>query len=117
MIRATLAVTTLLALTACQDTAPTFSAVSITLPQDSITFPDRPGVEAIIANCTACHSPDMILNQPALTRAQWQSTITKMREVYKASIDPAAEEAILRYLEAVSTGGDELPQVRTSMQH
>ena len=106
MIRTTLALAlaALLTLAACQDSAPTFATVSITLPADSTTFPDRPGVEAITANCTACHSPDMILNQPALTRAQWQSSIDKMKSVYKASIDPAAEGAILDYLEGVRAG-------------
>ena len=96
------ALTALLGLTACQDSAPTFARVEITLPQETTTFPDRPGVEAITANCAACHSPDMILNQPALTRAQWQSTIDKMRSVYKASIDPAAEGEILDYLDGMS---------------
>ncbi len=104
MIRTTLALAALLTLTACQDSAPTFSTVSITLPEDTATFPAGPGVEAITANCTACHSPDMILNQPPLTREQWQSSIDKMRSVYKASIDPAAEGAILDYLEGVSAG-------------
>ena len=96
------ALAALLALGACQDSAPDFPPTDIALPQEGIAFPDRPGVDAITANCSACHSPDMILNQPALTRAQWQSTLTKMREVYKASIDPAAEREILDYLDGVS---------------
>ena len=98
MTRATLALSAALLLTACGESAPTFGTVEIILPEDSTTFPAGPGVEAITANCTACHSPDMILNQPALTRDQWRSSIAKMREVYKATIDPAAEEAILNYL-------------------
>jgi hypothetical protein len=105
MKRALLAAATLLALSACGSRAPNFTQVSITLPEDDGSFPAHPGVEAITANCSACHSPSMILNQPRLTRAQWQSTITKMREVYKASIDPTAEPAILGYLDAVSAGG------------
>ena len=116
MMRGAAAIAALLALAGCQDGAPRFDTVSIELPDDGGSFPDGPGVEAITANCTACHSPSMILNQPALTRDQWQSTITKMREVYKASIDPAAEGAILRYLEAVSARSSELPQLRTSAQ-
>lgn len=101
-LAAPVALAALLALGACQDSAPDFAPMDIALPQDSIALPDRPGVEVVTANCTACHSADMILNQPALTRAQWQSTLTKMREVYKASIDSAAEPAILDYLEAQS---------------
>lgn len=104
MNRALLAAAALLTLTACGSRAPNFTQVSITLPDDDGSFPAQPGVEAVTANCSACHSPSMILHQPRLTRAQWQSTISKMREVYKASIDPAAEPAILGYLEAVSAG-------------
>lgn len=89
-----------LLLTACGESEPTFGVVDISLPEDSSTFPPGPGVEAITAHCTACHSPDMVLNQPVLTREQWAKTIGKMREVYQASIDPAAEAAILDYLQA-----------------
>jgi cytochrome c5 len=79
-----------------------FADVSITLPEDTGTFPDGPGKDAMIANCGACHSPSMILTQPRLTADQWKSTIKKMREVYKAPIDAADEPAILAYLESVS---------------
>lgn len=92
----------LLALSACQDRAPEFSAVSIALPDDDVLFPDGPGVDAVTANCSACHSADMILNQPRPTRAQWQSLIGKMRSVHKATIDPAAEAAVLDYLDGLS---------------
>jgi hypothetical protein len=104
MMRGAVTIAALLALAACQDGAPSFDTVSISLPDDGGSFPDGPGVEAITANCTACHSPSMILNQPALTRDQWQSSINKMREVYKATVDPAAEGAILDYLEARGAG-------------
>jgi mono/diheme cytochrome c family protein len=104
MKRASFALLALLALAACQDDAPTFSKVAVDLPQDDGTFPAGPGVEAFTANCAACHSADMILNQPALKREQWQAAIKKMREVYKAKIDPAVEPAILDYLEARSAG-------------
>jgi mono/diheme cytochrome c family protein len=105
LTRIALTLTAAMLLTACGDSAPTFGTVEITLPEDTATFPAGPGVEAITTNCTACHSPDMILNQPALTRDQWRSSIGKMREVYKATIDPAAEEAILDYLMARDVEG------------
>ncbi len=94
-----------LALTACTgQPASKFAFVdtSVTLPQDVATFPVRAGSDAMTANCAACHSPSMILLQPALTTDQWKGEIKKMREVYKAPIDPAAEPAILAYLEATS---------------
>lgn len=92
----------LMALTACQDAPPEFAEVSVTLPDTENPFPDGPGVEAMTANCAACHSADMILNQPKLTREKWQASIEKMRKIFKAPIDPAAEPAILDYLESVS---------------
>ena len=44
----------------------------------------------------------MILLQPALTSDEWKAEIKKMKEVYKAPVDHAAEPAILAYLEATS---------------
>ncbi|HEV7234431.1 MAG TPA: cytochrome c [Sphingorhabdus sp.] len=95
------------AATAC-DSSPAveFTDVSVTLPEDKGEFPDRPGKDAMIANCAGCHSPSMILTQPRLTQDQWKGVIKKMREVYKAPIDPAAEADILAYL----TGGETTAQ-------
>ena len=95
----------LLALAACNPTPTSkfaFADVTVRLPVDTASFPPRPGVEAITANCSACHSTSMILLQPALTSAQWQAEIKKMKEVYKAPVDPAAEPEILAYLDAMS---------------
>ena len=95
----------MLALAACSEQPKnkfTFTDVAIRLPQDTALFPVRDGVEAMNANCAACHSTSMILLQPALTSDEWKAEIKKMREVYKAPIDPAAEPAILAYLEAMS---------------
>jgi cytochrome c5 len=91
-----------LTLTACQDSTPKFAAMTVELPDNDVPFPDGPGVDAVTANCGACHSADMILNQPKLTREKWQASIEKMRKVFKAPIDPEAEPAILDYLESVS---------------
>ncbi len=94
-----------LALSAC-DQAPSdrfkFTDVAVRLPEDAALFPPREGAEAMNRNCAACHSTSMILLQPALTTEQWKAEIKKMREVYKAPIDPADEPAILTYLEAMS---------------
>jgi hypothetical protein len=40
----------------------------------------------------------MVLNQPALPRAEWQAEIDKMRATYKAPIDAEDVEAILACL-------------------
>lgn len=93
-----------LPLSGCQDAAPTFATASVTLPDTEPAFPAGPGVEAVTNNCSACHSPDMILNQPKQTREQWAKSIDKMRKVFKAEIAEADETAILDYLERVSAG-------------
>jgi cytochrome c5 len=99
------AIVALLALASCTEQPKnkvTFTDVAVNLPQDTTQFPVRDGVEAMNANCAACHSTSMILLQPSLTSDEWKAEIKKMREVYKAPVDPAAEPAILAYLEATS---------------
>ncbi len=57
-----------------------------------------PGADAMNANCTACHSAEMVHTQPALTKAAWQAEVTKMQKVYKASVNEADIPAIMDYL-------------------
>lgn len=78
----------------------TFADASITLPDDPLALPDLPGRDAVIANCTACHSPSTMLQQPRIPAAKWESIICKMVEVYKAPIDQAAVPAIVQYMVA-----------------
>lgn len=82
--------------------APPTRRLSVTLPDAEGLLPERYGVsaEAANANCLACHSAAMITAQPRLTRMQWGETITKMRTVYAAPIDPADDKAILDWLVA-----------------
>lgn len=95
-----------LALLAACERAPevTFEDASITLPDDPPGFadlPDLPGRDAVIANCTACHSPSTMLQQPQVPREKWESQVKKMVEVYKAPVDPDAVPAIVDYMVAV----------------
>ncbi len=85
------------------DRAPevTFADSSITLPDDPMDLPDLPGRDAVIANCTACHSPSTMLQQPKVNREKWESQVKKMVEIYKAPIDPQAVPAIVDYMVAV----------------
>jgi hypothetical protein len=80
----------------------TLKPINIELPAGDHMFPDHgPGTEAINNNCLACHSDDMVLNQPAMIRAQWTAEVDKMRTAYKAPIDPADVAAIVDYLVAI----------------
>jgi mono/diheme cytochrome c family protein len=73
-------------------------SVSVDLPSGESMFPNGPGADAINNNCLACHSADMVLNQPTLPKTQWEAVVNKMRTAYKAPIDPKDVDAILGYL-------------------
>jgi cytochrome c5 len=77
------------------------TSVTVDLPFGDRTFPDGPGADLVNSNCLACHSAGMVLNQPALTKAQWRTEVEKMRTAYKAPIDPKDVYAILDYLVSV----------------
>ncbi|MBA3896666.1 MAG: cytochrome c [Sphingomonadaceae bacterium] len=79
-----------------------FQNVSVMFPAETAAFPERPGAEAMTANCAGCHSPSMVLTQPRLTADQWKAEVDKMKTAYRAPVDPAAESAILKYLTATS---------------
>jgi len=51
-----------------------------------------------------CHSADMVLNQPAISKTQWREEVEKMRTAYKAPID-AGRRYNRRIPRAVSEGG------------
>ena len=80
----------------------TLKSVTVDLPDSGRMFPG-PGSDAINNNCLACHSADMVLNQPALSKSAWESEVRKMIKVYKAPIDESDVPSIVDYL--VSTKG------------
>lgn len=63
------------------------------------------GSDPVNENCTACHSAEMVLAQPPLAKAVWQSEVTKMMKVYKASVDEKDIPAIIAYLSKVRGNG------------
>jgi PBP1b-binding outer membrane lipoprotein LpoB len=87
------------------DSAPsvTFADAAITLPDDPLDLAPGPGMQAVVENCTACHSPSTMLQQPQISRAKWESTIDKMIEIYKAPVDPQAIPEIIDYFVAVQS--------------
>ena len=91
-----------LALAGCESQPQvTFTDVSVTLPDDPLDLPEGPGREAVLENCTACHSHSTMLQQPRVSREKWESIAKKMIEVYKAPVDEAAIPAIAGYMVAV----------------
>src|SRR6267378_2964768 len=95
-------------------------SVKIDLPDSDRMFPDGPGADAINNNCLACHSAGMVLNQPALPKAEWEAEVEKMRAAYKAPIDPKDIDAILAYLVSIKganeTEPDQFPPIASIIQ-
>jgi mono/diheme cytochrome c family protein len=75
--------------------------VKIDLPDSDKMFPAGPGSDAINNNCLACHSADMVLNQPALSKPAWAAEVNKMINNYKAPVAPEDVGPIVEYLTAL----------------
>jgi cytochrome c553 len=73
-------------------------SVKIDLPDSDRMFPNGPGSDAINNNCLACHSADMVLNQPALSKQAWAAEVNKMINNYKAPVAPEDVATIVDYL-------------------
>lgn len=98
-MRALFALPLALLLAAC-DKAPevAFADAGITLPDDPMDLPEGPGRDVVMENCTACHSPSTMLQQPKVSREKWESIVGKMRTLYKAPVDDAAVPQIVDYM-------------------
>ena len=72
--------------------------VTIDLPPGDDVYPDKVGAVTVDRNCLSCHSPEVVANQPQLTRSQWAAEVKKMREVYKAPVADDDAQAIVDYL-------------------
>ena len=77
---------------------PAIKSTSVDLPPGDSLFPGGASADAINNNCLACHSADMVLNQPALPRATWEAEVHKMIAVYRAPVDVSDVPAIVDYL-------------------
>jgi cytochrome c553 len=73
-------------------------STTVEFPPGDDLFPGGSKADAINNNCLACHSADMVLNQPALPRAGWEAEVHKMINVYKAPVDEADVPNIVDYL-------------------
>ena len=86
--------------TAAHAAGPSFKSLHLDFPPDAALFPDGPNVKTVNQNCLACHSADMVLDQPLLPRATWAAEVTKMRNTYKAPLNDSDIPLIVDYLAA-----------------
>src|SRR2546427_4282685 len=75
--------------------------VKIDLPDSDKMFPAGPGSDAINNNCLACHSADMVLNQPALSKQAWAAEVNKMINNYKAPVTAVDVGPVVGYFAAL----------------
>jgi len=67
--------------------------------EQPVPLKEAPGREAVEHNCASCHSLDYLrTNSPFLDRRGWLAEITKMTNVFGASIAPEDANAIADYL-------------------
>lgn len=72
------------------------------LPVDAIPAElSQPDAQAVVANCSGCHSLDYLTTQPRGKGAQfWRDAVTKMITVYGAPIAPGEVDGITTALAA-----------------
>jgi hypothetical protein len=95
-----IAVSALSALAAHAEDRLLLKSVNVDLPVGDRMF-EGPGSDVANNNCLACHSAGMVLFQPALSQAQWDAEVEKMRTAYKAPIDPKDVDTITAYLVSI----------------
>ena len=78
-----------------------WKSLKVDQPTSDRIFPSGPGSDAVNDNCLTCHSAGMVLNQPEMSKAQWQTEVEKMRTAYKAPIDTKDIASIVDYLVSI----------------
>jgi cytochrome c5 len=82
-------------------TALVLKSTQVTLPESTAAFPPGPGADVANANCLACHSAGMVMNQPVMPKAAWEAEVNKMRNVFKAPVPESDVAAITDYLTSI----------------
>ena len=76
----------------------TLHSVNLSFPDSDKTFPGGAGADTINNDCLICHSAGMVLDQAALSRADWQGMVDQMHNDFKAPFAMQDSPAILDYL-------------------
>jgi cytochrome c551/c552 len=82
--------------------------VTITLPPETATYKEAPGVTALNAQCLTCHSAEYVIMQPPLSLKVWTAEVTKMQQKYGAPL-PTNQIAPIAYFLAVNYGTETNP--------
>jgi sulfite dehydrogenase (cytochrome) subunit B len=77
------------------------SPIAYELPPEAVAFRPGPNLEAVVNNCSGCHSADYIATQPRGEKFKedfWRTEVNKMIKVYGAPIADADVPKIVEYL-------------------
>lgn len=96
-----LAITTMMPAWSKEQTTPVLKSMKVTLPESTALFPPGPGADVVNANCLACHSAGMVMNQPVMPKAAWEAEVNKMRNVFKAPVQQSDVAVITDYLTSI----------------
>ena len=77
------------------------AAIAPDLKNVSINLPKEQGYHVFITNCSICHSPRYIQDQPDLSEKTWTAIVTKMQKTFGAPITDSAAKEIVQYLVAI----------------
>jgi mono/diheme cytochrome c family protein len=76
-------------------------ATAPALAQEQVTLKPGPGVDAVTATCSTCHTLNYIrMNSPFLTPDAWKAEVTKMQQAFGGPFDDATAATIVDYLSA-----------------
>lgn len=89
--------------------------VTITLPPETATYKEAPGVTALNAQCLTCHSAEYVIMQPPLSLKVWTAEVTKMQQKYGAPL-PTNDIAPIAYFLAVNYGTETNPPPAAAAQ-
>jgi cytochrome c553 len=76
----------------------TLHSVNLSFPRSDGIFPGGAKADAINNDCMICHSAGMVLNQPSLSRTDWQGIVDQMQRDFKAPFAAKDDLAIVDYL-------------------
>jgi mono/diheme cytochrome c family protein len=93
-----------------------FAAINVSLPTGAAVFPAGQGSNIADANCLICHSAGMVLRQPPLTVAEWNTEINKMKVSFGAPIPPDQIDELAHYLEVINGRATDVGPVRVDSQ-
>jgi hypothetical protein len=84
-----------------------FKVVSVKLPDSTLPFPQGIGHKLAEGHCVMCHSPRMVLEQPALTEKEWYKVTEKMRAHFGAPVPESDVRALAHYFSVINGRPDD----------